>query len=334
MEVIVLRGLWMVTLLVACTGGTSATGSTKESAAEATPGASEPEAAESSPQASARTASQALPAAAATVALPDDVLRVDFGAEGLRVIRPGSEPELVAPAVGEGRAMHPETMAEYGSKLPALATWLTANLPASQPPEQVAVAVPGELPYSVAKAIFRELHHAGARQAHAVVRTPDGTEAALPIAYPETYPPGQPVPPTLRLLLSPEGATVEGLGKAAVADRRTYDCDPPCTTPDTWPRRDVGRMVLRAHVKNGMDHLTIIPHSDVRWDVIVDMLDLTRTDARLDGQGEPMFSDQRIAGMRRLEPTAQEMMRDAAMRAQQEQAKEKEEAAGEGARGR
>ena len=311
------RALWVMALAAGCFGG-----------APVDPQSPPVGAAPASPAATARVADASLSVADSAEPLPADLLRIDLAADGLWITMPGGERELVTPVEGEGTALTPVGMKKYGEGLTPLVDWIMTHLKPSTAPKVIAVSVPADARYEVVKPIFREFHVAGARTAWLVVRRDDGSEGGLPMPYPELLlDPSQQVP-TLRLLLSPEGATYEGLGDAAIADRRTYDCDPPCTTPDTWPRRDLGRMALRAHKSQGLTHLAIIPHNDVRWDVIIDLMDLTRTDARLDGQGAPMFSDQRIAGARRLEPTPEEQLKTAVILGKRREERKKQEEGG------
>lgn len=254
-----------------------------------------------------------LPKSVSTLAVPEGLSEVRFDRRGLRARASSQAPwtELAGIVQDDAGLGVPSDMTPHGAELPSLRAWCDRTLPRAKGERQVVVAVPAYAPYAVAKVILRELFQSGARTAYVVVEGPDGTERAIRLGYPKTYARGVAPPPVLSVLVDLKGVSIDGVKSATLGKRQTFRCpvEAGCQSRADYHLDDIGRIALRAHTGQGLQEAVLIPHSGVRWDAVVGILDHLRDATTIGAAPGETFTRFSIAGSRRLRTTADEAIR-------------------------
>lgn len=224
---------------------------------------------------------------------PDGLLAVAFDKDGLNL-----DGQILAPAVTAGDHLEPEGITEFGEGVASLRAAVRSGGMPQFVGRKALVSVPADVPYKVPKAILRSLSEGGVKSAWLGVRTADDAASAVPMRYPRGVFPTDEQGPRLRVLLSPEGLTMEGDPQWLPGGRRSFRCDPDCSAVDHWPLAEVTRLAARASVRGGADTVEIVPHNDVRWDVVIAAMDAARDDLRFGGPGAVFLPEQVLAGTR------------------------------------
>ncbi|MFK7929976.1 MAG: hypothetical protein AB8H79_17415 [Myxococcota bacterium] len=246
-------------------------------------------------------ADAALPASTSTVAVPEGPTLVAFSDKGLML-----GDELVTPAIDGASGLEPKGITTYGQGIvPLVAKVMRGGVPLRKG-ESALLSIPGATEYRVAKGIMRTLHMGGFTGIHILVRDPQGHARSIPIHYPLIVGRNEVLPTTVRVLLSPEGLTIDGLGDLARSDRISWTCDPDCSTLKGWPLEQVTRMAARARLQKDIQHVIVVPHNDVKWEVVVATIDAARHDPTPAGGGEEYLIFASIAGSRDPAPTPAE----------------------------